>query len=236
MSGGGRNAPSRGPKARSRVFSRIAYLLGHDNGNRIAVLLGITDTLLQAETVEAGELRDLLRLLRETSVGLQARNEDASVLVGLFAEEREAEELDVGDILASLRADGGPLDPVPGETIRLSAPFPRVAGREERLRAALRALALNAREHGVSERVVECGLDGESPVLIFRDNGDGVPEEKAPFLFSELGELEAARRHGLGMGTALVRAVAESMDAGYGWERREGHTCFFLVFHGGWYA
>lgn len=113
----------------------------------------------------------------------------------------------------------------------------RVLVDADRLQQALTNLISNSVRYGGDHVIVDAHIDGEDLTIEVHDNGDGVPTrfETAIWERFERGahRLDAATP-GLGIGLAIVRAVAESHGgvAHYRRSERLGGACFAVTIPG----
>jgi signal transduction histidine kinase len=165
---------------------------------------------------------------------LWEKTEAAAVLASLYAERSPMRLVEVEDLLEAVAERERGIETEGEWQISLRWPFPKVRGRPDWLRYIFAAYARNARRHGGPHLRVDCVAAEEEGwwVIRFRDDGDGMEEEKRIHLFSPLSSLGERRQAGWGTDTVLVRAVAEAMDARPGYERRDGETVFRLTIRG----
>jgi signal transduction histidine kinase len=99
------------------------------------------------------------------------------------------------------------------------------------LTSAVTNLVWNAIQAGQEVRVdvrMESSAAGARDLLSITvtDNGPGPAEEVATTLFEPL---VTTKPEGLGLGLPLVKRAAETLGGNVQWQRRDGHTHFFLV-------
>ncbi len=99
-----------------------------------------------------------------------------------------------------------------------------------RVRQILRNLLSNAHKHGGDVIRVGTYERGGAVDLVVADNGDGVPPDKVPRLFTRyVHEGEDPLTVGsVGMGLAVVKTLAEAMDGTARYERESGWSRFVV--------
>ena len=103
----------------------------------------------------------------------------------------------------------------------------RVAADSEQLCRILDNLMENSRKYArVSPLRIHVGLqETQKGILLrFSDNGQGVPEEKLPFLFDEFyrGDESRNQKEGNGLGLYIVKTLIEAMGGQVSAENRDG--------------
>jgi len=211
---------------RQRLLGQLAAGFAHELRNAVTgARLAIELHRRRCSSETAGDeslaiATKQLDILEEEVRGLLALGRPGQAVSGevhlasLFSEVRE---------LARLRADHAGVH----IAYRLADELPVIIGRRESLRAALVNLALNAidaagREGDVCLLVEQIagGLN-----LVVEDTGPGPPPELADALAEPF---VTGKQEGIGLGLAVVRAVAEEHGGKLSWSRREGHTRFTI--------
>lgn len=116
---------------------------------------------------------------------------------------------------------------IPEDSVRASAD-------PEALQRILDNLIENSRKYGeASPLQIDVSLHrrGDGIEIILADNGNGVPEEKLPYIFDEFyrGDESRNRREGSGLGLYIVRNLMESMD-GKVWAENNSGLAVHLEF------
>jgi len=95
------------------------------------------------------------------------------------------------------------------------------------LQAAFSNLVLNAMHEG-SRVTVQCSVQqGSRAMLTVTDDGDGPADEVVDEIFEPF---VTSKPEGLGLGLPLVARCARRLGGEVRWERRDGHTCFSILF------
>jgi len=170
-----------------------------------------------------GQRREMLRNIGEL---------DQLIEEILLASRLDARETDIGTFeqvdLTGLAAEecarvDADLQAVPGEV--------DVQGVAKLLRRAIRNLLENARRYSSGPVEVVIRRDGAHAELRVCDRGPGVPPEQRERIFEPFYRLPGAseREGGVGLGLALVRAIAQRHHGSVHCEAREGGgACFVL--------
>lgn len=125
------------------------------------------------------------------------------------------------------------LDP---EKIKLSVSVENAEGQveadPEQLQRIFDNLLENSRKYaGVEPLMLQIALQktGENFQICFRDNGQGVPEEKLPFLFDEFYRADEARsqKEGNGLGLYIVKNLVEAMK-GRVWAENQAGLAIYM--------
>jgi signal transduction histidine kinase len=114
--------------------------------------------------------------------------------------------------------------------VRLAGPVPcgtRLVGRRDGLRAALVNLALNAIDAAGRGGHVRISVEPAPPglALVVEDDGPGPPADLAATLAEPF---VTGKPEGVGLGLAVVRAVAEQHGGTLAWSRPDGRTRFAI--------
>lgn len=177
------------------------------------------------------ELRSPVAAIRtELEVALRdpGRADWASVASNAFAENERLEGL-VDDLLTLARLDEGHVpaaedvdldDVAREEAARLHDPRltvdvrpARARGSREQLARAVRNLLENAGRYAVSRVSIEVSAEDGFAVVAVADDGPGIPAADRERVFERFTRLDAGRARsggGVGLGLALVRAIAEA--------------------------
>ena len=137
-------------------------------------------------------------------------------------------EVDVDDLVADIAAKA---EPILGDRLTV-APPPRVSAPLDRSRmeTALLRLLKNTADHGAGTRPVTFRTLDEDGAVRFEvvDEGGGVPAGHEEAIFEPFYKVDG-RRHGSGLGLALVRSVAEAHGGSAGVVNRPGAGVTFWV-------
>jgi signal transduction histidine kinase len=101
----------------------------------------------------------------------------------------------------------------------------------ERIRNALDELISNALTHAPAQSAVTVSARSiaDTVVLAVSDEGPGVSEEDQQIMFDRWARLSSPRRNGVGLGLAIVRAIAEAHDGSADVLSRPGHGSTFEI-------
>jgi len=218
---------------RRRAF--LAYV-GHELRTPLTIIRGEAQLALRAAdpcrldpSPVLGRIleqtRDLARLVDD--LFLIARAESG----GLKLHRRRT---DLGELTQRVAADFDALAAEGRAEIR-ATPSPTVEAEvdPDRVRQMMAALIDNALRHthpGVRVEVAADLWEG-APRITVRDDGPGVPSAQADDLFTGFRRGDDARGQGLGLGLAVVRALAEAHGGAAGLENRPGGgACAWLRF------
>ena len=144
--------------------------------------------------------------------------------------EKAADGIDVAALVAEVRDLTGPRLAHVGTVLEtaLERELPGLVGRRESLRAALVNLVLNAVDAvGRDGRVrITTSLDDGVLELAVEDDGPGPPAALADSLTEPF---VTGKQEGIGLGLAVVKAVAEEHGGRLSWSREHGRTRFVIA-------
>ncbi|MEZ5978712.1 MAG: HAMP domain-containing sensor histidine kinase [Planctomycetota bacterium] len=197
--------------------------------------------LLEGGDVDAERVKDFGRRTVRESDRL-ARLVDSVLRFARAREGRDAP-VEAHDLVGAVRAAveaTRPLATDRGFDVRLAMPSEEpddaLAVRCDRdaIVSAISELIDNATKYGAPERGVDVALrsDGARALVEVADGGPGVPEAERERVFEpfrRLGDELVRERAGIGLGLALVRAVAESCGGGATCSAREGGGSVFTL-------
>lgn len=103
----------------------------------------------------------------------------------------------------------------------------------EQLHRILDNLFENSRKYSQTETLLmklEVSRKNGEVILIFRDNGVGVPEEKLPYLFDEFYRADESRnaQSGNGLGLYIVKCLVEAMNGRIFAESKDGFSVHMI--------
>ncbi len=189
------------------------------------MLLELDDALASPERPRA-ELEETIRSVREEVRRLASLAED--LLVVARAEQGRLpiakERIDVNGILRSLGERYGQLEGmVAGPVFVEEGPPTAIEADVGRLHQALRNMIDNALHHGGGRIVVRATASARAVELHVYDEGPGFPPDVLPRVFERFARAETEiPRGGLGLGLAIVSAVAAAHDGRAQAENRPG--------------
>jgi signal transduction histidine kinase len=207
--------------------SRLVATLAHDVRNPLTTITGTFSTLRRHSDKLAPETRQEM---------IQSAEHQAERLERLSTELLDLARLESGRLDLHLR-DTAVRDVVnrglsyadPDQRFEVRIPDDLVIRADpERLEQIVVNLATNALRHGAPPFLVEATSAHDSRVdLLFRDQGDGVPEEERDVLFEPFrSEPDHAS---VGLGLAIVRALAEAHGGEVVYEPNEPRGACFRV-------
>ena len=194
---------------RVAALGTMASMLAHDFRGPMTVIRGYAETLLDASTLPAEEIRaraemivsNVDRLERMTSETLDfarggGRLTRRSVSLGMF----------LRDLAAGLSAELPGIEVVPHFDLPGSS---RGAVDVDKVRRAASNIAQNAREamQGRGRIHLTAGLENGALVLVLADEGPGVPEEVRGRIFEPF--VTHGKKKGTGLGLAVARRFVE---------------------------
>jgi nitrogen-specific signal transduction histidine kinase len=183
-------------RQRLAVMNRI---LRHNLRNDLAVVRSYADHV--ADTVDDDAAADAVDIIDDQSAGLLELGEKARRAAEALDDAREAREVIVADLVATVVAE---LDG--DDVVTVDVPGDLCLRTDDRnLQLVLRSLIENALEHGGgSATVAYAGAtdDGRAALLEVRDDGPGLPDHEREVIAA--GE-ESELAHGSGMGLWLAR-------------------------------
>ena len=191
-------------------------------------------------------LTAIIGLTAEMMANNQMNNEERSELLGLVAGQADEMSNIVDDLLVAARAEMGTVSveittvdlqhelQATVEGIGMSVEFPPIApdlvlADPRRVRQILRNLLTNAQRYGGPRRRIVTGSLTDRVWLEVRDNGPGIPEDKAPRIFEPYVTGDTAVHGSVGLGLAVARQLAELMGGTLDYERSAAETVFRLV-------
>ncbi|MGI8802398.1 MAG: sensor histidine kinase [Solirubrobacteraceae bacterium] len=148
--------------------------------------------------------------------------------------ERVARRFDLADVIVEAAGELGPLSG--RHVIELDArPTPMVGARDDVQRVAINLIenALSHTPPGTRVTVSTRPMPGGGAVLTVGDDGPGIPPELAPRLFERFVRGSGDRGGSVGLGLAIVAAVAEAHHGGVSVERSPRGGAHFVVRFGG---
>lgn len=189
----------------------------------LALMLAEDPVIQSSES--AGELLDLVvsesyDLARMVEDLLTAARIDAGALHFTFEDVKVLDEV-VESAGAMQRA---------GASIQLDCEAATVRADRLRFRQVIRNLLSNAIKYGGTNIRVEGRIEGRTYVCSVVDDGDGIPEEVSGRLFERFVHQgkDTAVRESVGLGLAIVHALANGMGGSITYQRTASETHFIL--------
>jgi signal transduction histidine kinase len=73
-------------------------------------------------------------------------------------------------------------------------------------------------------------IDNQYVKFWVKDFGDGIPDEKKPFLFQEFSRLQTSQKRGYGLGLSIVKSIIIRSGGAVGVESQPGQgSCFYFT-------
>ncbi len=210
---------------RLAALGRLAAGLAHEIRNPLGSISGSVEMVREAPELNEEDRRLLTLVLGEVD-----RLNDLVTTMLDIGRPRELElgSIDLGSLASEVakvaQADGGPrvIVTMPDDPVRVTADHAQI-------RQVLWNLVKNARQltPARGEVRIEVGWDESSrPCVSVSDDGPGIAPEDRPRLFEMF---YTRRRHGIGLGLALVRQIVEAHRGDITVESEPGHGATFTV-------
>jgi signal transduction histidine kinase len=200
--------------------------MSHELRTPLTSIYGFSELLLETGMIDPDSAMDLVGMINTESAELSRMVEDllisarveAGAIVYSFHSVTVADELDAV------------LEPQTrvGATITTNVPDAAVWADPLRVRQILRNLVSNALRHGGPTVRIEGRVHENRLELAVIDDGPGVPAEKVDRLFTRFvheGD-EALTVGSVGLGLAVVKALADGMEGEVRYRRADGWTSF----------
>lgn len=219
-------------KARNEAMSEMVRTkdefianVSHELRTPLTAVIGLTSEIAETPGMGAQERDELLKL-----VAGQA-SEMANIVDDLLVAARA----DMGTVTVDL----GEMELLPeihatiegiGIAVDLPEnPMPPVLADPRRVRQILRNLLTNAQRYGGPRRRITTGSLLDRVWLEVRDNGPGIPEDEAPYIFEPYVTGNSGVEGSVGLGLAVARQLAELMGGSLEYERAGGESVFCLI-------
>lgn len=210
---------------RLAALGRLAAGLAHEIRNPLGSISGSVEMVREAPELDEEDRRLLALVLGE----VDRLNDLVTTMLDIGRpRELELAPVDLGALAAEVakvaQADGGPrvLVQAPSDAVRVTADHAQI-------RQVLWNLVKNARQLSPpgGEVRVEVGWDDAArPTFSVSDDGPGVAPEDRERLFEMF---FSRRRHGIGLGLALVRQIVDAHRGEITVESEPGHGATFAV-------
>lgn len=211
--------------------SEFVAMTSHELRSPLTSMLGFCRTALKHwDRIDDEKKRDFMTTVEKQGTRLAVLTEDLLQMA----------RIESGHLRTSLEAVGlrelceEVIDDFSGRSTAISITGPEVAALADRehLRRIVINLVDNALKYG--EPPVELTVDhrGDRLLLTVRDNGAGVPDDFVPRLFDRFAQASSGttrRSKGTGLGMAIVRGLAEAMNASITYHPARGGGAEFQV-------
>lgn len=219
-------------KARSEAMTEMVRAkdefianVSHELRTPLTAVIGLTSEIAENPDLGVEEREELLQLVAGQASEMANIVDD--LLVAARAEMGAVTvHLQEMELLRELRAT---IEGV-GITVDLpEEPVPAVLADPRRVRQILRNLLTNAQRYGGPRRRITAGSLLDRVWLEVRDNGPGVPEAEAPYIFEPYVTGHSGVEGSVGLGLAVARQLAELMGGSLEYERAGGESVFCLI-------
>jgi two-component system OmpR family sensor kinase len=210
----------------SRAKDEFIANMSHELRTPLTSIYGFSEVLLEQGLLDPAGAMELVGMINSESAELGRMVED--LLVSARSE--------AGTLALAMR----PVD-IATELEAVLVPLRRSSHRFEsdldeapvwadplRVRQILRNLLSNAVRHGGTTITVSGHTDNGRVTIVVADDGDGVPQELVPRLFTRFVHegSEALTEGSVGLGLAVVKSLTDAMDGTVAHERSGGWTKF----------
>lgn len=189
--------------------------------------------LLTDEEVDEETRTEFLQTMAGQVDRLQRLAEDLLDLTRLDAGRLRVEHVpvDLGELARNLREEFRAVAQASGHVLEVVDGEAPALGDDERIRRIGRALLENALRHtpaGTTIHVRAARAGFATSLLVFEDDGPGIPREHARHVFERFYRANGAHASGSGLGLAIAHELAEAMGGSLELESRPGRTAFTL--------
>jgi signal transduction histidine kinase len=206
---------------------RFVASVSHELRTPLAAVVGFAHALAeQSDQIDAQERAEVLHLIIRESEEVAAIVEDLLVATRLDRDELAMAEdllrLDE-EVCAVVEVCDVAVSPLRIEALQ-------VLGDSVRIHQIARNLITNADRYGGDAITVEVYADADEAILEVKDNGSGIPADKAELVFAAFGKAHSdpGRTESVGLGLTVSRNLARMMGGDVTYSRCDGWTCFSL--------
>lgn len=202
--------------------------ISHELRTPLTSIFGFSELLLESGVVDPTSAMDLIGLINYESAELTRMVEDllvsarveANALVYKHEIVDVAKELE--SVMAIMRHTGTEVDVLVADTTCWGDPV--------RVRQVLRNLLSNAQRYGGPNVRITARQDGDELEIVVADDGQGVPAEMEPRLFTRFvhGGKEALMTGSVGLGLSVVGSLVEDMGGSVSYANHDGWVRFIL--------
>lgn len=195
----------------NQAKSRFLATASHDLRQPLQSLRLLTSTVLQ----KLEKAPALQAIVERQQQAIEAMSELLNALLDISKLESgtvkpDVQEIEVAQIFAELREQFGVLARSKGLELDVALCDDRLLSDPVLLRQLLHNLVANAVKYTDAGSVcVRCEHAGSELCIDVEDTGIGIPQEQLPTIFNEFHQLDhrGLRRHGIGLGLAIVRHI-----------------------------
>jgi signal transduction histidine kinase len=203
----------------------FAHTVAHDLRSPLTAITGFAELLLADQAGMLNESqRESLDYILQSGRKMVRIIEELMLLAGLRRQTVTPQAIDMAAVLGEVKLRLGPALAEAGAELVEPESWPRALGHAPWVEEAWANYISNAIKYGGRPPRVTVGADalpGGTVKFWVRDNGPGVPPERAATLFGEHAQAGGpARGHGLGL--AIVRRIVERLNGSVGYEPAPG--------------
>ena len=213
-------------------LNAFAHTVAHDLKSPLQFVVGASE-LLQSHwnKVDEEEVRDWINQMHEQSSKMGAIIDDLLLLARVRADEVPLEPLPMAEIVASARQRLSPLIERYGAEITTPEAWPLAVGYAPWVEQVWVNYLSNAVKYGGDPPRVRLGAiprNGDDRKIQFWicNNGPPIAAELEAQLFQPFSRLKQMQREGHGLGLSIVRRIVEKLGGEVGIERMGQESCF----------
>ena len=223
-------------QASEQRVRRFVADASHELRTPLTTIAGYTELVRRTGSDDPVILRQAVEKVEAESARMSSLVSDLLLLARLDSRRPLARDaVDLTRLVMEAVADRRVLDP--GRRWRLDLPDApvEIAGDELRLHQLITNLLTNATRHTPGGTFITVGLShtGSAVLLTVHDDGPGVDPQVLPRVFDRFARGDSSRRRtsgGAGLGTSIVRAIAEAHGGTATVDSRPGDTTFSVSF------
>ncbi|MCP3974477.1 MAG: hypothetical protein GY720_08290 [bacterium] len=202
--------------------------ISHELRTPLTSIFGFSELLLESGVVDPNSAMDLIGLINYESAELTRMVEDllVSARVEANALVYKYEPVDVAtqleSVMSTMKHAGSDVDILVADNMCWGDPV--------RVRQVLRNLLSNAQRYGGPKIRITARQEGDQLEIVVADNGQGVPTEMEPRLFTRFvhGGKEALMTGSVGLGLSVVGSLVEDMGGSVSYDNHDGWVRFVV--------
>lgn len=221
-------------EARNRELSAYAQTVAHDLKDPLSVIIATSDAIFHISDLTPEELRVYLQQIQSSAYAMDEMIDNILLMAELGKAAAPVETLDMGIIVAHVRARLSYLINQRGARISVPETWPTAVGYGPWIEEVWANFISNAIKYGGQPPQVELGASTRPDGVVFfwtRDNGAGLSQKAQARLFQQDSELSPVRMQGHGLGLSIARRIVEKLGGQVGVETQpgQGSTFFFTL-------
>jgi len=224
-------SPQRQP-SKAACLKLLGKLINHDIQGTLSAQMGINDILLSdGEDLPPDQRTQMVDLMASSSRKLLHEFRVIQLVFSIHFLPKERETVLLKEVVHSLLSEHQEALDKAGKSVDGTACNGTVTADENWIRFILGAMLQNALSYG-GMRIALC-LDSPDEGVVrlsCLDDGPPVDEDQKPLFFTPLDQWERRAQRNIGLGTSLIRLVAESLDGSCGFDRQDGWNRFYIQF------